>query len=304
MGRGGPGRPGRNPGQRHRLEDRAGTALWAERGVLILLLIAAVTSAALLVRKYRPRRAEIGGMRWTEILRCDFSDDWCPAGWGWGNWTLTDGSLTGRTPVDQLAVYFFGEPAASRYGAWDVRQRVVPGARTLGRSDEPCGQFLHAGDFVLEARVRLMQPAEGEDAEAQLLIRDSNRVVDVTGVTLRAERTTARVRYRVGGNEHIYHDVQLDQRTRYGRWYLVQFVAREGHIQAIVDGAVVFDSRFDVGASRSSFAPDYRTRYRASDSGAGARSQSLPVGTFVEPHIAVKNGVAQFERVSLYVLDD
>lgn len=240
-----------------------------QRRWLVAVTVAVVTVGTLLVFRRFPRE-EIGGQTWLRTLECDFRKEWCPAGWGWGTWKLGTAGLIGAAPADSFAVYFFGQPSAAA--------APVP-ASAIGNSDRLCDYFRHGGDFVMETEVRLLSPAPGRPAEAQLLIRESNAVMDETGLALVAGRPTAIVRYRAGGIDHVLGNWPIAAPVTYGRWYRISFISRGGHIRAELDGAKVFDSRLDSAVGPS----------------------TLPPGRYIEPHIAVKNGSAEFRSVRLFV---
>jgi hypothetical protein len=115
--------------------------------------------------------------------------------------------------------------------------------------------------------------------------------MDETGLALVAGRRTAIVRYRAGGVDHILGDWPIASPVTYGRWSRLTFIARDGHVRAELDGEKVFDSRTDP-------LPD---SLRALMGGGDGTAPRLPPGRYIEPHIAVKNGSAEFRRVRLYV---
>ncbi len=87
------------------------------------------------------------------------------------------------------------------------------------------------------------------------------------------------------------------------RWYRVRFVARGGRVSAYIDGRLTYDSGNAAQAGRRvvEHSPDFRTRYRVLEGGGDTPAYDLPAGKFAEPHIAVREGVAEFEYVKLYV---
>jgi hypothetical protein len=187
-------------------------------------------------------------------------------------------------------VYFFGWPSRANGTG---RDRGSAGG-ALGQSDRLCDHFRHGGDFVMETEVRLLRDAPGRSVEAQLLIREGNAVRDETGVTLVGNRAAAVIRYRTGFVDHIQRSWPLPGRIAYHRWYRITFVARGGHVRVEVDGTMVFDSRTD----------SLPGPLRARMDGGGANRPGLPAGTFIEPHIAVKNGAAEFRALRLFARPD
>jgi len=227
----------------------------------------------------------VAGSSWLRTLECDFRQDWCPAGWGWGSWKLGPDGLVGSAPADSFAVYFFGRPSLRSVAAPN------PDPTSIGNSELPCDYFRHGGEFVMETEVRLLQAAPEREAEAQLLIRESNAVNDETGVALVAGRSSAIIRYRAGGIDHILGNWPVAAPIRYGSWHRISFIAKDGQIRAELDGAPVFDSRVD------SLSAALRARIDSLD----PDTKTLPPGRFIEPHIAVKNGSAEFRNVRLLV---
>ncbi len=289
----------------HRLAARLGRlAGWSDRVALVVLSVLMVLGAALVVRKHSPGRTVVAGTAWTEALACAFVDGWCPAGWGWGEWEIAAGLLRGRALAGQDAVYFFCQRAALE----PASHLQAPAARPrpsgpIGNSEQPCAPFAHSGEFLLETRVRLRAGFGVEGPEAQLLIRDGSEAREGAGVTLGAGRESIRVRYRTNGREHVYRTIPLGRRTELDRWYRVRFVARGGRVSAYIDGRLTYDSGNAAQAGRRvvEHSPDFRTRYRVLEGGGDTPAYDLPAGKFAEPHIAVREGVAEFEYVKLYV---
>lgn len=277
---------------------------WTDRAVLVVLVALMLFGSILVIRKYSTGPTVVDGTAWAETLSCPFANGWCPAGWGWGEWEIVGGLLKGWAPAEQVAVYFFCqraalEPASHLQPGIDPQRPAGP----IGNSDQPCAPFDHSGEFLLETRVRLRAQPGVESAEAQLLIRDGNEAREGAGVTLRAGHESIRVRYRTDGREHVYRTIPLARRTEFDRWYRVRFVARAGRVSAYIDGQRAYDSGDAVQSGRRVLdsSPDFRTRYRVLGGGEGSYGEVLPPGTFAEPHIAVRGGVAEFEYVKLYV---
>ena len=253
-------------------------------GLVALTLVLLGAGMLHVLRRY-PRQT-IAGESWLSVLECDLADGWCPGGWGWGEWTLGKEALTGAAPADSFAVYFFCRPSpGSGYPA------AAAPASPIGNSSRPCAPFRHGDDFAMQAEVRLIRPAPDRAAEAQLLIRESNAVRDETGLALVAGRKSAILRYRAGGTDYLLGNWPIAAPVEYGRWYHMTFLSRAGHIRAELDGTPVFDSRADS-------LPDRLRRWMDS---VRVDRPALPPGHFTEPHIAVKNGVAEFRRLRLLV---
>ena len=254
----------------------------------MLLTLTLVFAGAFVVHRRFPAR-EIAGVAWTGTLDCDFDRDWCPGGWGWGRWSRAHGTVTGAAPADSFAVYFFCQPSR-REGPADAGADG-PG---IGHADRLCTPFRHGGDFAMETEVRLIAGDPGRSAEAQLLIRESRAVNDETGIALVAGRRSAIIRYRAGGTDYVLGSWPLPFQVEYGRWYRLTFVLRDGQIRAEVDGRPVFDSRTDPPPPR----------LQAWIDSVGPTPATLPPAHFVEPHVAVKNGRAEFRSVRLFVRPD
>ncbi len=257
------------------------------RTSLVSLTLILLLAGAVYVHRRYPTR-EIAGTPWLGTLDCDLTAGWCPAGWGWGAWTRDGSGLTGSAPADSFAVYFFCQP--SRGGSAEPTA-IFDG---IGNSDRPCAPFRHGGDFVMETEVRLLAGALDRSAEVQLLIRESHAVMAETGLALVAGRRSTILRYRADGVDYILGSWPLPFTLEYGRWYRMTFISADGQIRAEVDGTPVFDSRAD----------PLPPRLRGWMDSVDADPRVLPPAVFVEPHVAVKNGTAEFRAVRLFVRPD
>lgn len=271
----------------------ARTALtgWAS---LVTLLVLAVVGTVGVARKVTAPGVVIDGRRWVVALECDFEEGWCPAGWGWGDWSLEDGRLTGRGTVDP-AVYLYGLPESSRPAAWGARALGHEPLEGIGNSGEPVGAFRHGGVFAMEAEIRLLPAPTGVPSEAQLLIRGGRPGAwHVAGATLHRGRDYVTVRYQTD-------DLVLVRRARLPRaldddgWHRLRFVLAPDRVLTVwVDGLERFDSR----TARPYAAPARAAGDCVADSTSGL---VLPPGQFTEPHLTVR-GAAAFRSVRLLTL--
>lgn len=163
-------------------------------------------------------------------------------------------------------------PDAWSWGDW----RLVDG-RLEGRSGDGAfavyvTPFTHGGDFLLETRVRLVADEGDRVVEAHLLTRDSRELHNESGAVLFGGQRRVSVRHMVGGTEHVLRVVKPEKPVGEGSWHLLRFAVRAGRVEARLDGALLFRSE-----------------------------GSFPVGVYREPHFAVRNGVAQFSSLKIFV---
>jgi hypothetical protein len=187
---------------------------------------------------------EFHGVMAQQVLHWDFRQGLFPGGWGWGDddWSLVDAGLEGHHAAGRnISAYFY---------------------------NLECGR-----EFVLETRIRFLRGEEGVDAKAQLLVRDSNRMGNESGMVLYAGTNQVALRHMVQGTEYVYDLFEMPFTIEYGQWYLMRFMLHNRRISASVDNIPV---------------PYDAPRF--------------PLGLYREPHLAMESGVAEFESVTIYAI--
>jgi len=163
-------------------------------------------------------------------------------------------------------------PAAWSWGDWRLVDGLLEGRSDDGAFAVYITPFAHGGDFLLETRVRLVSDAGERGVEAHLLTRDSRELHNESGAVIFGGQRRVSVRHMVDGTEHVLRVVKPDKPVDEGRWHLLRFAVRGGRVEARLDGALLFRS-----------------------------DASYPVGVYREPHFAVRNGVAQFSSLKIFV---
>ncbi len=163
-------------------------------------------------------------------------------------------------------------PDAWSWGDWRLVDGLLEGRSDDGAFAVYVAPFAHGGDFLLETRVRLVADAGGRSVEAHLLTRDSRELHNESGAVLFGGQRRVSVRHMVGGTEHVLRVVKPDKPVSEGAWHLLRFAVRAGRVEARLDGVLLFRS-----------------------------DGSYPVGVYREPHLAVRNGVAQFSSLKIFV---
>jgi len=143
-------------------------------------------------------------------LNWDFSDGLYPDGWGWGEWQIENGILTGDDPDGNCAVYFL--------------------------------PFTHSGNVILETKTRLRRNTVDHHVEAQLLTRDDRAVHSESGMAIIAEENRVDVRHMVETVRYIREILPSENRFFCDQWYVMRFIFQDGKIDAYVDGEHVFSS--------------------------------------------------------------
>jgi len=163
---------------------------------------------------------EIDGRVFVPVVDWSFSRGPYPQGWGWGEWELADGVLSGRHAAGDIAAYFF---------PFD------------------CGE-----EFVLETRVRLTASEDEDGVVAQLLVRDGERMHNESGVAIYADSGEVAVRHMVEGVNYIWDLVDMDARTAMNRWYRLRFALVDRRPRAWIDDAPVPlpEARYPIGLYR------------------------------------------------------
>jgi cellulose synthase/poly-beta-1,6-N-acetylglucosamine synthase-like glycosyltransferase len=150
------------------------------------------------------------GSTWTQVMTWDFSNGYYPGGWGWGEWRIQDGLLTGYDTDEKFAVYFF--------------------------------PFTHGDNVILETRTRLLRNTSNHHVEAHLLTRDDRAVVSESGMVMVANENRVDVRHMLGTVQSVRETVPTEDRFTRGQWYVMRFILQDGKIDAFVDGEHVFSS--------------------------------------------------------------
>ncbi len=164
-----------------------------------------------------PRKGRISvdfqGAAWTQVMSWDFADGEYPGGWGWGDWRIENGLLTGVDTDDdaeEIGVYFF--------------------------------PFAHGDDVILETKVRLLRSAGDHHAEAQLLTRDGREIHSESGMVIVAGEDRVDVRHMVGATQYVRESLRVNGPISCGQWYVMRLVLRDGKMDAFVDGERVFST--------------------------------------------------------------
>jgi hypothetical protein len=156
------------------------------------------------------------------------------------------------------------------WGDWDVVDGMLEGRDPNGSISVYFFPFNHEANFILETKVQLIQEKSIHDVEAQLLTRDSRKLNYESGMVLFAKQNNVTVRHMAKKIDYVYETFPVDMEINYGEWYVMKFVVYNGIVKAFVNDVQVYIS-----------------------------NDSFPVGTYHEPHLAVKSGVAKFEYVKI-----
>ena len=133
-----------------------------------------------------------------------------PNGWGWGNYSITEGKLQIEDLTGEESVYFL--PVS------------------------------HGGDFVLETKVKLIEGHHPVYAAAQLLTRDSNKQDYESGMALLPEVDQAIVRHMADRVDYVYKAFEINMSINYGEWYVIRLIVHNGRMRAFVDDNEIYDS--------------------------------------------------------------
>jgi len=175
----------------------------------------------------------LDGVAWRQAVAWDVGDGPFPGAWSWGDWRVVDGVLEGRDDDGDFAVY------------------VLP--------------FEHSGDFLIEARVRILADSSGRVAEAHLLTRDGRELRHESGAVLFGGQNRVSARHMVDRVDYVLRVIKPSRPVSEGVWHLLRFAVHDSRVQVWLDGVRIFRSE---------------KRY--------------PTGVYREPHFAVRNGVVQF----------
>ncbi len=211
---------------------------------------------------------EIDGTRWTQVMNWDFSDGWYPGSWGWGDWRIEKGVLTGDDPTGRIAVYVF--------------------------------PFTHADNALLETKVRLVRDAENHRVDAQLLTRNNRVIHSESGMEIVADESQVVVRHMVRSIDYVYGFVRISEKLERGKWYTLRFVLRKGRFDAFINDEHVYSSS-DSSAADGGFTEGNALAGRAARRAARHVEGRFPASVYTEPHLAVNGGQAEFEYVKIFV---
>lgn len=167
-------------------------------------------------------------------------------------------------------------PGGWYWGNWSIVDGKLEGQDLyVGKEDQSVYifPFSHGADFIMETKVMIVRGTGARSAEAQLLTRDSPALNFESGMVLFAEGQRVDVRHMAHKTNYVYKTVNIESRVTYGTWHVIRFMAHNGKISAFVDGVLVYTSR-----------------------------NTYPVGTYLEPHLTVDEGIARFEYVKIFII--
>jgi cellulose synthase/poly-beta-1,6-N-acetylglucosamine synthase-like glycosyltransferase len=183
-------------------------------------------------------------------------------------------------------------PGGWGWGQWKIQDGRLVGNDPRGNASVYFFPFTHGDNVVLETKVRMESGAGGHPAEAQLLTRDSDFVHYQSGVGLFAGQKEMRVRHTASTKDYVNEAVALAHPVQYGEWHVVRFMMLGGGIDAFVDDDYVYSS---TAAARIR---------KAEAAGSADTTGVYPVGTYHEPHVAVRWGEVSFEWIKIYRVAD
>ena len=185
-----------------------------------------------------PPTIEFDGVTWTQVLDWDFEDGFFPGGWGWGNYSIVDGKLEIEDLTGDESVY------------------ILP--------------VRHGGDFLLEAKVKIVRGFHLCYVAAQLITRDSEQVNYESGLAILPGMNQAIVRHMANGIDYVYTAFPINMTIDYDKWYVMRLMVHNGVVKAFLNGTQIYVS-----------------------------NSAFPAGEYREPHLAVRYGVAQFEHLKI-----
>jgi hypothetical protein len=163
-------------------------------------------------------------------------------------------------------------PNAWGWGQWRVVDGVLEGREDKGDFAVYFCPAEHGGDFLLETRVRILSDSTGRIPEAHLLTRDSRELHNESGAVLFGGQNKVSARHMVDRHDYVLRVIKPSEFVRLDAWHLLAFAVRDGRVFVWLDGRRI-----------------YRSDHR------------YPTGRYREPHLAVRNGVAQFGEFRLLV---
>lgn len=165
-----------------------------------------------------------------------------------------------------------GFPHAWGWGEWRMVDGVLEGREDKGDFAVYFCPVEHGGDFLIETRVRILPDSAGRATEAHLLTRDSRELRSESGAVLFGGQNKLSARHMVDRHDYVLRVIKPSDAASLGTWHLLTFAVRDGRVFVWLDGRRV-----------------YRSDHR------------YPTGHYREPHLAVRNGVAQFSEFRLLV---
>ena len=166
-----------------------------------------------------------------------------------------------------------GFPDAWSWGDWRLVDGVLEGREDKGDFAVYFCPFEHGGDFLLETRVRILPDSAGRATEAHLLTRDSRELRSESGAVLfGGQNGSARGTWWTG-TDYVLRVIKPSRPVSQGTWHLLTL--RRARRPRVASGSTA-------GAST-------------------APTSAIRPGDYREPHLAVRNGVAQFSEFRLLV---
>jgi len=178
------------------------------------------------------------------------------------------------------------------WGQWRIEDGHLVGSDHNGNSSVYFFPFTHGDNVVLETRFRVNQSHDERATELQLLTRDSDFIHYQSGIGFFAGGETADIRHTASTRDYVRESVPIDDPVEPREWHVVRFMILAGGIDAFVDGEQVYSS--------AAAAEERRTRGLEGADTTGV----YPVGTYHEPHVAVRWGEASFDYVKVYRVAD
>ncbi len=156
------------------------------------------------------RTVSIDGENWKQLLVWNFINGVFPSGWGWGDWTVNNGTLELQDNNGDMAAY------------------ITP--------------VDHGGDFILETDVYLRPNGDDRPVEVHLNTRDSNRLTNECGLTIFGGDNRGFLHNTVNGKNYALTPIDTEAEFEFGAWHRLRLKYLKGRISAFVDGRQVLES--------------------------------------------------------------
>jgi hypothetical protein len=163
-------------------------------------------------------------------------------------------------------------PHAWGWGEWRIADGLLEGREDRGEFAVYFCPVEHGGDFLLETRVRILPDSAGRHTEVHLLTRDSRELECESGAVAFGGLDRLSARHMVARHDYVLRVVKPSEAVSLGTWHTLAFAVRDGRVSLWLDG---------------------RRLYRS--------DRRYPTGRYREPHLAVRNGTAQFSDFRLLV---
>ncbi len=163
-------------------------------------------------------------------------------------------------------------PGAWGWGDWRVADGLLEGREDRGDFAVYFCPVEHGGDFLLETQVRIVPDSAGRHTEVHLLTRDSRELTCESGAVAFGGLERLSARHMVARHDYVLKVVMPLEAVSLATWHALAFAVRDGRVYLWLDG---------------------RRLYRS--------DQRYPTGRYREPHLAVRNGTAQFRSFRLLV---